>query len=722
MKKVLSTFLLGLLAAAVCLSMAMAEEYSFVCENDEYALYAEEATGSFYVQHLDSGAQWWSNPPKRAEDRIAKGMQKMDLNSVLLLRLFDIPVRNETLANNFTGSVKKDGAVFSKLPNGFRMSYTLPNFKMTIPMEVMLQDDFVEISVLVDQVVEENPNALLASVSITPFFHAAGSDESGYMLVPDGSGALIYLNNKKQALGEYKQNVYGRDLAYNMAFVGNVEQPVNLPVFGMHKETSGYLAVISQGAAHAAINARMSGAKSTYNTAFAEFSLRTSDNYEIGQQNQIRMFDTGEPAGEKISVRYYLLPGENSDYNAMAQRYREHLTKEEGLVSRMSDTSLVLECYGAVRKQQSYLGFPYMKEIALTRFEDAIDILRTAQDAGVSGLALVFQRMTETSLSGVYQSKFKPADVLGGEKAFKVLRDYCEQNSILLAPVIDSLKFSKNSLLVNSYANATKTLPQQVAVQYTYRLGTGRVDYDRTANNLLRPAQLLKKTTGMVKSLDGYDLTSVAPLDLGKLLYSDFVRPRTARFESQQHFVQSMEMLNEAIPSLVFSAPNSYAFPYAALLCDVPQTSSQYDLCDVNVPFYQLSLSGLIPYASSSINLCANPTEAFLQTMENGSILKYSLIEEDASILIDTELDTLLGVSRSDWLDDLIASTLEWQAVRMQTGTRLVRHEIVTQHVRKALYENGQAVYVNYGEDDYPLATGQCVPAVGYLLVEEETP
>lgn len=721
MKKVLSLLLLaGLLALTSLLSVAIAEGYSCVAENDEYALYAEPTTGCFYVQHLASDMQWWSNPPLRDEDKIAKGMQKMDLNSVLLLRLFDIPVRNETLANNYTGSVRQNEAIFMQIPNGFRMEFTLSSYKMMVPMEVLLEGDHVEVSVLVDQVVEDNPDALLAGVSIAPFFHAAGSDENGYMLVPDGSGALIYLNNKKQTLGEYKQIVYGRDLATNMLFSGNVEQPANLPVFGMNKESSGYLAVITEGEAYATVNARVSGAKSTYNTVFADFALRSSDDYEIGAQNEIRMFDEAKPAVEKISVRYYFLPGGACDYNAMARQYRNHLISENGVIPQQSDISLLLECYGAVRKQQSMLGFPYMKTVVLTRYADALNMLDEARMAGVEGLALVFQEMTDASISGVYQSDFSPSQVLGNGRDLQTLMRYCRENEILFAPAMETLSFSKNSLQVNTFATASKTLPQQVATQYAYRLGNGRVNYDRTPSYLLSPTQLPRMTDKLVSALEVTQLEAIALTDLARLLYTDFSRPRTAMSQTQEYVVQSIQTLKEAIPSLIFATPNAYALPYAAMIYDMPQTSSMYDLCDVSVPFYQLCLNGVIPYASTAININSNPRNAFLLAIENGSILKYTLIEEDASILMETELDSLLGVSRADWMELMIASVLEWQALREKTGGLIESHEIVTQDVRKIAYENGTVVYVNFGAAGYPLTTDQIVPACGYLLIEEE--
>ena len=53
-------------------------------------------------------------------------------------------------------------------------------------------------------------NYSLVDIDLLEFFGAAGSEEEGYLFVPDGSGALIYLNSGKKD-SAYIASVYGRD-------------------------------------------------------------------------------------------------------------------------------------------------------------------------------------------------------------------------------------------------------------------------------------------------------------------------------------------------------------------------------------------------------------------------------------------------------------------------------------------------------------------------------
>ena len=99
---------------------------------------------------------------------------------------------------------------FEDMEVGFSIQYHLTEdgFTVTVPFE-----DFIER-------IEEGRTAAdrgtvsywgVRSISILPYFGAAGLEDSGYMLIPDGSGALINFNNQKASYGAYSQNVYGRD-------------------------------------------------------------------------------------------------------------------------------------------------------------------------------------------------------------------------------------------------------------------------------------------------------------------------------------------------------------------------------------------------------------------------------------------------------------------------------------------------------------------------------
>ena len=74
----------------------------------------------------------------------------------------------------------------------------------------------------------------LTSITLLRYFGAADSQAEGYIFVPDGSGALIYLNNGKTGQTLYSESVYGQDGALPLSERRPFDREVNhLPVFGL---------------------------------------------------------------------------------------------------------------------------------------------------------------------------------------------------------------------------------------------------------------------------------------------------------------------------------------------------------------------------------------------------------------------------------------------------------------------------------------------------------
>ena len=73
----------------------------------------------------------------------------------------------------------------------------------------------------------------LTSISLLRFFGALDEKADGYILVPDGCGALIYLNNGKTSQSLYSEAVYGRDGALPLEERRPYDRQVNhLPSLG----------------------------------------------------------------------------------------------------------------------------------------------------------------------------------------------------------------------------------------------------------------------------------------------------------------------------------------------------------------------------------------------------------------------------------------------------------------------------------------------------------
>ena len=77
-----------------------------------------------------------------------------------------------------------------------------------IPLEYRLNNDAVDVSIPMDHVVE-NGDGRLYRIQLLRYFGTAGTEENGYMLVPNGSGSLINFNNGKPTAAWYAEYIYG---------------------------------------------------------------------------------------------------------------------------------------------------------------------------------------------------------------------------------------------------------------------------------------------------------------------------------------------------------------------------------------------------------------------------------------------------------------------------------------------------------------------------------
>lgn len=672
-------------------------------ENGLFVLYADKTSGEFYVSNKLTGDMWWSNPPNRDNDSIAKGMQKMDLNSQLIIRYVDTVTRNETLLNNFTGSVNKNEAVLSKIDNGFQMEYSFPQKESKINMEVRLNDDYIEVTVPVDKIVEAEPNNFY-SISVLPYFGAGSNQDDGYLFVPDGSGALIYYNNGKQSYDDYRQNIYGNDLARNELTRGSVQQDIRMPVYGAQNGSCGYLAVVTEGDALGAINARVSGAKSSYNTVYCEFSLRTNGIKNLGNDHLVTVYDKNITNVKKLTIRYYLLSGKDCDYNAMASKYREYLVDIIGMhnMKAPEDIPLYIELYGAIRKNKNILGIPVTVTAPLTDYESALDLVKKIKGSGINNIVLKYTNSNKDNVNGTYLSSFHPESKLGSRKQLNDLISYCTENNIIFAPNSDLLYFKKGSLFgVSKFADGVREITGMLAARYKYKLSTDRVDDTKSESYLMTPGKINAKVNGFIKSIKKVNVDSISLDTLGKNLYSDFYKNRSGRQQSLVYMQDTAKSISDKVKDIIMSDANAYMLPYARYVEDTPQYSSQFSIIDDDIPFYQLSISGLVSYSTPAANLGSDPQKALLKAIENGSSLKYTWITGDPSDLINTEYMDLYGTDSAAWLESAEANyKMINEVYKRSEGTQIIRHRIISKGVRETMYANGVRVIVNYNDTE----------------------
>ena len=145
------------------------------------------------------------------------------------------------------------------------------------------------------------------TLSILPYFGAGGNDQDGFLLVPEGGGALIDFNNGKENQAAYYANVYGWDMALTRkAIVNNTRTYFN--AFGISHEDGSFLCILESGAPYAAVQADIAGITkglklNSYNTANAVYNISLREEYDVGDIANSQVFVYLEDIPERPSFR-----------------------------------------------------------------------------------------------------------------------------------------------------------------------------------------------------------------------------------------------------------------------------------------------------------------------------------------------------------------------------------------------------------------------------------
>ncbi len=689
-------------------------------KNGRLSLYVDEKNALFTVEDAD-GNVWGSVPEQYEQDPIARGDALKLLGSLIQIHYSD-RLGNVNVLSSRKESVEKGTAAVLSIDGGVRMEFTFEKYGITVPVEILLRENGIEVSVVCRDILESVEGYKLLSVDVLPNFSAAQAQQEGFLLVPDGSGALISWKDNPGVNADYSQYVYGRDTAITQLERGSVTQQVRLPVFGMSHDGTGYTAVVTQSAARAKINASVAGKRNSYSNAYAELIYRDQDLVLVEKKNQtVRIVETSHTTLERQTVRYTLMTGACS-YVEMAQLYRTYLLEESGvtITARQDQAPLVVELFGGVMAQQSVLGFPVEKVVPLTTFDDARQILTLLQQAGVEQLTVCLTQWQHDATGAAMQTELSPDAALGGMKGLKALLEQCNSDGVSAFLNINTNHMVKSTWSYGKKSESASSIRRDPVMQYPYSVNTGEA-------KVSAPIFCLKPSlvTGVAQKLaaDAAALGNVglATDTLGELLYSDFDREAVTRERTQMLWEQALDTLASANGSLLVYGGNAYALPGATLLTDVSLDSSEFLIESRSVPFYQIVLHGIIPMSTQPLNDESDIQTAFLQAVETGTCLKWRWIARNEQELVETDYNDLISCRYENWLETAAAQYAQAQQLLRDVAVcTITGHEWLTPagDVVKTTWSNGTVVLVNYSQEAVQVS-GVTVPAQSFMVTEE---
>ncbi|MCI9072243.1 MAG: hypothetical protein HFH80_05445 [Lachnospiraceae bacterium] len=598
-----------------------------------------------------------------------------------------------------------------------------------IPLEYRLNGDAVDVSIPMNHVVE-NGGGTLFRIQMLRYFGTAGVDESGYMLVPNGSGSLINFNNGKSAATQYSEYVYGIDpLAAEYTVRENTEN-AKMALFGIFREESAIFATIEDGASFAYLTAYVSGKINEYNFVYPTFVVRGNDRLSMfgttGNEAEIPVIEPNY-YDANITVKYTMLPQEKATYAQAANYYRERLVSE-GKLTADTDGDENLKFYydvlGGVTMTKFFLGTQYNGMYTMTDFDQAAEIYEDLKQSGITSQVMNFQGWMNHGYHHDVVDQIKIPGALGGKSGLE------ELNRLLAADgntLYGDVAFQEVSYVSRRYSYGNES-SRYYGAGYVAELGlvhpatlrrTSGLGYAENHYFLISPKFLVRYVDAFTKKIEKIDLGGISLRDLGSELHSDKKRTNIIDREAALDVVlASLGQIRETGRDLLINAGNDYSFAYADDMINVPLSANDYYIVDSTVPFYEMLIHGYIDYAGGNINLSDtyDRSDIVLNLVEYGASPHFMFTCRSASDMKNTGLNRYYATTYENWKEDAVAIYTDVNnALKHVSRAAIIDHQVLEGGVKAVTYSNGVIIYINEGQTDQKVG-GVTVPARSYEI------
>lgn len=645
-----------------------------VASNDNFILYADEENSRIGLYVKSSGSYWWSSPINvMADDTVidaAKGStmktaQRKQIASMIAIKVGDLRQEKRTESPAPVYSIKtKAKSVWTKESNGVAVKFKYSQEGVTLTAHYELCDDNLYVYVDTSEIEEENTSSVdgkvLTKLQLCPSFGAVAATDSegnpteGYMIVPDGSGAVIQYNNGKTAYSDYSQQIYGRDYTAVPLTAPRVTEQAYMPVVATVSGTSGLVCVASDGDANVYAKAQVSGQnKQVYNSCYFEFETRSQDAFFMSgdNSNKITVFEKNGIKTPRFGVRYYPVDNEDGvNYADCAEVYRNYLINEKGLTAKTeaNSTDLHLDFFGGVMKQTSIVGLPFNLKTEITGFSQAQEITDKLKEKGVDSMVVNYNDWTNKSIKKRVSTDAKASGTLGGQSAFE---SFVSADNVDVFPAMNNIQMDAGSWGYSTFNNTAIRISNAYSRQSEYSPAFG-VAVKGVSPALIAPNTYVKIFDDTIESYKDKGLNKIAFGDYSTKLVSDYSKKnQSSRNDTMNTIVEGYKKASETVGEILCDGANAYVLPYASEVTNVPVYSSGFNLTDYDIPFYQMVIHGYIPYSTKPINASSNTGETFMLALASGSAVHYDMVYEDAAELKDTDYDDLYYSNYEGWLD-----------------------------------------------------------------------
>ncbi len=712
MKKVICRLTAYLLMLSLIASFAagcgkqenVAEEYSLpdtmevidsqiVASNSTLELEWDSENACVMLRSKESGKVWGTTPYKAYQE----GETTALLSSPISVTVAGVSDRSLNTKQSYSACITSGNYECKKVDGGLEMIFYFDDYKISVPITYILRDDSLEITVDNSRVAEAD-NYKLLKIDVAPMLCSVPNGEDGYLFVPSGTGGLMNTDENADGTRSYSQQVYGDDIAQTLIERLYDQESVRLPVFAAKDNNSALFGIVENSPGTVTISAEAGSQKTGYSNVCATVYTRGYDVYSsVGiSSTSITTLTSDNIADSKTVIGYYPLEGEKSDYNGMADCYRNYLIKNGMEKSEVAQNPYGIRFIGNIEQDILRLGMPVTVVKSLTTFSEAESMLSELVDATGSTPAV---QLVGYGAAGVDNQKiageFKFASKSGN--GFKSLNSFAKESGIPLFVDFDLMFYQKSGMGISTLSDGAKSATMRKSLVYKHDHATGDYDKKEGAFYIVKQKFISELTDKLLKKTDKYDISGYSLASLSSSAYSDYSDTKSyAKANIDSVVKESIQKIKDSGAAFASTAANDYAAVLSDTVFEVQTVGNGTDNIDKYVPFYQMVFKGYVPMYSQSVNLASDVESEILSSLETGVGLGFTLIKNH-DLSYSYGYHDFLYSSQYEYKKDLVVETVNKYSdyYSKVSDAKIVGFTAYDNGLTETVFDNGITAYTN---------------------------
>lgn len=663
------------------------EGYTVLGDNGWLLLEFDNHIGALRVTDKTSGEVYSSHFDESKLQSVPKNKKlRQGLESVCSISYADKEGITE-VTNSADSSVKLDA---TPLQSGVCLKYDFNKPDISLTLNIWIEDK----SLVVDfdsQNVTEGDNYSLMSVDFLPMLMSAADSEQGYIVYPEGSGALYrWGSNDTTRTTILTRDVWSErsvDIDKLADSVNSGERGILIPAAGVKRTGGSVVGFIEQGAEYCSMSLATSQYMFAVNRVYASAIYRKTGTYIGANGAQYTMIDKNTDIGN-ITVRY-AFGGESADYSSMAADVRNMMISSGDLLkSEKEPYSMKLDIInGAVEETVLYSSYK-----VATTLKDTKDMTSYLSENGVEGMAVELLGWQEEGY-GLYPASGTLQSKIGTKADLKALSKQLEDMGSDLFLSVNLINASSN---LGGFSKRSDVIYDATDIGITSKDG---------ADYILNSFVAYKAKNQMfTDDLSHAGIAGFSYEGIGRVLFEDYnTKRRMTRSDTIAVQKATLKASAETCRKAIAQHGNSYILSSADMITDVPSGTSAYPALREAIPFYELIVHGSLPYTLDAVaNLSHDITWAKLRWLEYGAVPYFVMSNSGSEVLTSTAASVIYSSSFTEWKTRIVEIYKELAPFYEKIGNAdMIKHEKLSDGVYKTTYDSGDAVTVDYNNGRY---------------------